>query len=445
MDVRYRPLVKQYDAISFVLARDEPLKILGYFGGWGSAKTSGCAMAFLACCFAAPWRPEYRSTAPKSFVISPTLPVLKESALTELEKFLPREAILSRREAPHNEIELFNGHRILLRSGSGKIEGANVVNVWFDEAHAPEFDKTKYLNLQMRARDPLAPFRRVLASGLPETGWLRDVFDHPDTKTRRTILARTQDNLTTHGGFLSPDVYAEFLESCGSGEETRYLEGRWMAPTGAVYPMFDPGVHVVDIEHNKEKPCHLSFDVGNQAACIIAQETQVTLRNEVGQLRKETGIVVVAQLLPDGKSVEDLCYAIKTDPRDFRVLPGRSKITTDPTTDKDEIGWMRKHFPGVTVVRRERGDHYWAIEEGVNAVKRALKDTLGNTRILFSRSLGATRRGILDVLPRLRYNEFTGKVVKDNTTDHVHDAVRYLVCEHLPITRRVTPTFTPGR
>lgn len=430
------PILKQFEAMQFAVGPGPELRILAYLGGWGSAKSSGSAMTYLAACATAPWRPEYKGTNPMSAIVAPTYRILRNATLREFEKVCPREFVRRRRGPPYNDIELVNGHVIVLFSGEGELEGLNLVNIWVDEVHHPAFDMKKWLNFQARCRDPLAPRRLAMCSGLPESGWVRDAFDKPPSPSRKTILAATKDN-----PFLSRANIDEFLATCAAGEEAKLLGGTWMSPTGAVFPQYDPTIHLVDLELRVGQPVHLSFDVGNQAACIVGQEILVPVKDASGNVTQEKGIVVVRQFLPDGKSVEELCYQIRAQ-EELQVVPGQSVITTDPTTDQDEMRAMQKHFPRVRIQRRERGDPYFLVEDGVNCMKRALRDALGNTRLFFARSLVGEHRGIIDAIQKLRYNPHTNQVVKDNTTDHVSDACRYLVCEHLPATVRAAPRFT---
>lgn len=430
-DLEWNCLPAQWEAFNFIHDVDvsSPLRILAALGGWGSGKSRSCAQAFIAGCTRNSYSSAYGQTNPRSAVLAPTYRVLKQSTLVQIDSVLPREFVMRRRGLPHNDILLANGHLIELHSGAGELEGASYCNVWIDEIHHPNFDARKYLNYQARARDPLAHSLAVMVSGLPETGWVRDMFDVPSSSTRKTIMCATQDN-----SHIRPEVIQEFLASCPSGAEQRLLGGEWMPPVGAVYPQFDSKVHIIERECRKVEPVHLSFDVGNFAAVIIAQDIGVTLKNVIGRTEQGKGLLVCGQMLPDGMSVDQICYQIRTR-TDYVVQPGVSTICVDPTTDRDELAAIRRHFPNVRVVRKERGDATYPVETGIRFMQRALRDALGNVRIFFSKSLVGTPRGILDAMSRYRYREDSDIVVKDNTRDHVLDACRYLVAEQLPAER----------
>lgn len=429
-----RPLPRQYEALRWITADDDAgVKILAFLGAWGSAKTSGAAQSFFVACARSPWREAYGQTNPRSALIAPTLSIARQATLTQLLQFCPREFILRHRGHPHNDLLLANGHLIELHSGKGELDGQNYTNVWIDEIHHRAFGHRKFMNYQARARDPLQPRHLVIASGLPESGWVQETFDRPESPSRKTLLLSTSDN-----PFITPEVMAELLASCPAGEEAYYLRGGWHAVRGAIYPQFSAATHIVDRGHNPRAPVHVSMDVGNQASVLFGQDIAIPLRNIVGQTSPGKGLLIVGQMQPENMSVDQICYQIKTR-TEFHVVPGRSTICVDPTTDRDELAAIRKHFPGVRVVRRERGEDTYSVDTGIRLVKRALRDALGNTRLFFSRTLVGAPRGILEAIPRYKTAEGSDAPIKDNTYDHALDSMRYLVCEMLPA-ERIAPT-----
>lgn len=430
-ELRWKPLANQMEALEFI-ARDDPtapLRIMAVLGGWGSGKSRSCAQAFIAGCMSSPWDKRYGSNNPRSAVLSPTYRVLKQSTLVQIDSVLPREFVHRRRGLPHNDILLRNGHLIELHSGAGELEGASYCSVWIDEIHHANFDARKFLNYQARARDPFAKKLSVIVSGLPETGWVRDIFDVAQSSSRKTILCATQSNK-----YIRAEVLQEFLASCPSGAEARLLGGDWMPPVGAVYSQFDTGVHVIERECRQVEAVDIAFDVGNFAAVIVAQQISVPIRNVVGRVDQDKGLLICGQMLPDNMSVDQICYQLRTK-TNYVIQPEVSIICTDPTTDRDELASIRRHFPNVRVVRRDRGEATYPVDTGIRFVQRALRDALGNVRLFFSRSLVGTPRGILDAISRYRYREDSDIVVKDNTRDHVLDALRYIVAERLPAER----------
>lgn len=439
--LEWKALPHQYDALEFLARADDAAVVrrLALLGGWGSGKSRGAAMAFVAACAAEPWREEYGEQNPLSVIVAPTYRVLRQATLVALESVMSRDIVMKRRGPPYNDLLLSNGHRILLYSGEGELEGLNLVNLWVDEISHPTFDQNRFANYTARCREPRARRLNVIVSGLASFGWVRDVFDHPETATQKTILCGTEQN--TH-------IRAEVLESIRAAVPAGadyLLKAGWQPAPNAVYPQFEPRLHIVDRELDTRRPVNISFDVGNQAAILVSQRIPVKLRNIVGKEEPGEGLLVGAELVPDGCSVDELCYKFKTTFADFRVVPGESVITTDPTTDKDEERAIRRHFPNVRYVQRKKGDPQYAISFGARLVQRGLRDSMGNTRLYFSAALRKHgKRGILDSVPKLRYREGTDVIVKDNSSDHCADALRYAVCELLPESRSVVRVIPGG-
>lgn len=433
--LEWSALPHQLDAIRFITREDSatPVRRLAILGGWGSGKSKSAAMAFLASCAAEPWNEAYGEQNPLSVIVAPTYRVLKQATLVALESVMSRDLVLKRRGPPHNDLLLSNGHRIALYSGEGELEGLNLVNLWVDEISHSTFDSHRFANYQARCRDPRAQRLNVIVSGLASFGWVRDIFDHPDTSSRKVILCATEDNK-----FIKAEVLEAIRAAVPAGMD-HLLKAGWQPAPGAVYAQFEPRLHIIDREIDKRLPVNLSFDVGNQAAVLVTQRIPVTIRGITGQPEPADGLLVGAELVPDGSSVDELCYKFRTQHGELRIVPNESVITTDPTTDKDELAAMRRHFKDVRVVRREKGDPQYSIAFGVRLVQRGLRDSLGNTRLYFSAALRRHgKRGILDSVPKLRYREGSDQIVKDNTSDHCADALRYGVCELLP-ERKVEP------
>lgn len=410
--------------------------IVGFFGGWGSGKTHGAARRFLRECTLAPYTSAYGANKPKSIVMAPSYPALQETTLPQLLEVIPSELILQNRGSPHNDIVLANGHRILKRSGEAEIEG-DAVQVWLDEVHKPVWSQhpRRYLQAHSRLRDKRAPRKTMLVSGLPEQGWVRDTFDVPGPN-RCTLLMSTYDN-----PFIDRSLLASFVEACPSGHEVQLLHGQWMLVAGVVYSQWEPSIHMVAARGNPAIPVHLGIDLGDRSACVILQPYPVTVQDIVGRRRIDHGMLVVGEIVGEQISADALCYRIRTE-TPWEVRPGKSVICVDPTASKDEIAAIRVHYPGVTVLRRKRGHACYPVESGITMVQRALMDALHNTRLFFSdHLLRGGPRGLVAGFQAYKRNNI-GAIVKDNATDHILDALRYVVCEVLRSVRpqaRVLP------
>lgn len=397
--------------------------IRAIFGGWRSGKTRGCALTFFANCIANPWRPEYGEDRPFSLVIAWTHKVLVDSAYRELKAIIPRQAILHERKGESWEIELINGHTIKFRTAKGAIEGASACGVWLDEAHLLPSEET-FLNYQMRASDALGARFLVLVSGLPESGWLQDTFDRPehhDDPTRLTIFASTADN-----PYNPPHVIEQFRSSVSRTTAIKYLEGRWMPRENVVYHEWDPRLHLVDDAGDRGQHVHLSCDIGNKGALLFWQE-----RQRVRGKGTALGLHVVDELLPDNLSTEAAMRLAAG--RGWLIDPNRSIIFVDPTTRRDEFDSIRRVFGDqIRIIRKERGDAAEVVEYGIDCVNAALRDVDGNVRLTMFRGLPKQQRSLLTVITRYHRGP-QGRPVRDDTVDHVLDALRYPVAHFLPL------------
>lgn len=399
-------------------------------GGWGSGKTEGAARRFLRLCAENGWREEYGQAQPIALVAAPTLRILRQATMDTLEKVIPRAAILRKRGAPHYEWILVNGVKILFTSGESQMEGVSAFLVWIDEVQHEAFSShpTKFLNYMARIRDAKAQRRAMIVSGIPESGWVREHFDKPDDPAFNTILCATEDN-----HHIPRETLERYLAQCPSGYQEALLKGQWMAPPEAIYSQYDARLHLTDDRGTPDAATHIGIDVGNAGAVIFAQEELVPMRGITGKMEGQTkGLIVVDELLASNLSVDEMCYRIKTE-KPWRIVAGRSVIHTDPNTDRDELAAMRRHFPGVTIIRRERGDETYSVDTGIRRVQTALRDALGNVRLRFWRGLLGTQYGALDGLQRYRRNPNTGQPVKDNLRDHMLDALRMVVAEQVPV------------
>ncbi|MEQ8278336.1 MAG: hypothetical protein RMA76_38190 [Deltaproteobacteria bacterium] len=460
-------LPHQWDFFSW--EPDDPARIqqtvefLG--GGWGAGKTEGAARRFFKLCCENPWTEAYGDGNPTAIVAAPTLRVLKQATMATLEGVIPREAILKKRAAPHYEWILVNGVRILFTSGEAEMEGISAFACWIDEVQHPAFssDPRRYLNYMARLRDPHSKRRAMIASGLPESGWVRDTFDRPDDPAYHTVLAATADNV-----HIPAELMERFRGACPSGYEGSLLEGRWMSPPGAIYSQYNAAIHLTEMRGKPHVAVDVGMDVGNGAHVVFAQPMPMPARSIAGRAHgTQKGLLFVDEMAATNLSVDEICMRIKAERGHWRIEPGVSTIHVDPNTDRDERRALYKHFPGVRIVRKERGDETYAVETGIRFVQAALLDSWGNARILFWRGLTGTypacskcewgswdnrarpdrcpkcgaplrdhaQYGVIDAVQRYRRNEATGKPIKDNLRDHACDAFRYVVAEQLPLER----------
>lgn len=405
------------------------LGVAAILGGWGSGKSHGAMRRFIRACSLNPHTPAYGGTNPTAVMIAPTHRILKTALMRHWDMLVPREMVLKRRGPPYNDMLLANGVRVLLHSGAAQLEGIDACAIYISEIQHSIFTDNAdlYLNYLARLRDPNSNHMMMIVDGLPESGMVRDLFDltnkpHPD---RITVMCSTAQN-----PHIPTETREQFLSACPGGQQAKLLGGGWMPVSGAVYPQYDASIHLTDEVGVPHAPVHLGVDIGNYGAAVIAQEIQVSVRNSEGRITTETGLLVVDQILTDNESVERLCYRLKS--QTAWAFTTDSVIAVDPTIRRDELNALKEHFPQCRIVKRERGHEHFPIEAGVRITQRALLDALGNTRLFITRGLANHPRGLVEALQRYRRNERTGEAVKDQRTDHVADALRYVTCAILP-------------
>lgn len=408
-------------------------------GGWGSGKTTAAVRRVLRLALQLRRTADYgRSEAPTVLVGAPTSRVLRDATWAKLEAAIPPALVSRKRAFPTPEIELVTGVRILGYSAEAELEGVDAAIAYLDEIAHPAWaqHERRYLNWTARLRDARAPRRAMIVSGLPESGWVRDTFDVQDQLHRHTLLCGTKDNW-----FLPESMLQTFLEACPSGYQEAYIEGRWMPPQHAVYPQYAESLHVVAEDGDPRQPVHLGIDVGNYGAIVVAQERLVRLNSPVaGSSGSDKGLLIVDEMLTENLSLDRMLIDLRTQ----RPWQHVASVAIDPTTRKDEMAALRRHFPSARVIKWQRGDDYYDVETGIRCVQRALRDALENVRLVFAASLKGRSRGVLDAIQRYRRNPASQLPVKDNLRDHVQDALRYVVCGQLPTHRGEFGTLRYG-
>lgn len=419
------------------------LSVMALLGAWGMGKTQGVARRFVIECLRNKKTSAYGEDQPKAAVCAPTNKVLHEATLPKLYAALPKELISKKRVAPPF-IELINGLKILLVSAESTMEGIDLAVFWIDEISHPVFSSNPnlYLNYLARLRDKKSQRRTMMVSGLPLAGWVRENFDFPPEDVNRVCIRGGMDDnydIITGESFIPNDVKEQLMEACPSGQEGMIVHGEWGLPPGSTFPMFDSKVHVTSEKGDPNRPVYLGIDIGNHGAIVVGQMVPMQRKGITGEVRTEQGLLVVDQVLTEYESLEDALYRFKIE-TPWNVQPGKSIVCVDPTIRRDEETAIRKHLPGVAIRRRNRGDDFYNVDNGIGHLQSCLKDALGNVRIKINDKLARTKFGIVESLQMTRTNPKTGIRIKDDSRDHVCDALRYLACEMLQ-PRREGPRF----
>ncbi|MGA5467837.1 PBSX family phage terminase large subunit [Streptomyces arboris] len=137
-----------------------------------------------------------------------------------------------------------------------KIRGMTCVGAYVDEATL--LPETFWDMLRTRMR---APGARIFATTNPDapTHWLREKFiDDPEVRRSMKVFSfELDDNI-----HLTADYVEETKRMYSGLFYRRFILGEWCVAEGAVYSMFDPNRHVVDIVPAIERWITLGVDYG---------------------------------------------------------------------------------------------------------------------------------------------------------------------------------------
>jgi hypothetical protein len=367
------------------------------------------------------WNPQYGNEPQTAIVVSPKLGLAKENQLDLLLNILPREMILKKWGMPYPRFLTRNGIMVSAISATAIYDGRNNVLCWCDEIHRPAYvdNPASYTNYVARLRDPMrkAKHTRMWVSGLPTSGWVRDKFEVKEPHPQRRLSMWDMDLNTK----LDQSLKDEIMHAAPDGD-LHFLKGVWQAIPNALYPQYNEDVHLVDDEGNPRAPVSVGIDVGTRSAVVIAQRQPVP-----GSA--ESRLHVVDEILGDGITCEVQCRMLKESK--WRLEPGRSTISCDPTIRGDEKKHIYAAFPGVQVVIRDPADELHSVIRGVRLVQARLRAADGSVRITVNRKLAAARLGVVASFLRMQSNPLSGAPKVDDYHDHPNDALRYLACTEL--------------
>lgn len=419
---------KQRAFVETVLSGGPELSTHAALGAWGSAKSTTGLIATIALAAQNGWHPGYGKLQPRTLIVAPTNGILRDVTIPAFEALLPDALILRRRLAPYT-VTLVNGHVIALRSMSGEIEGATCTTVMLDEVqHDSYWSKSRTIpNMFARARDRKAAKRRLIVTGLPTAGFVRERFDRPNVNL---VRFKARDNPA-----MTEDVIAEVIASCAPGDVPMIIDGEWGSPPGACFRDWNAATHLTDEVPPKGTTLHAAIDIGNHSHALVFAELRKPIRGVTGHEAPEPTMLGVDEIIQEGASLADLCMKLKIEkPYDFGR---RSVICLDPTTRRDEVNVVRKHFPHARIIKRSSTDPYYEREPGLQLLEWGLLDALGNTRVRFNRALVKNGRGgVIYAMENSRRNPRTGKAVRDDVVDHSRDTARMAACYVLGDSRK---------
>lgn len=416
-----------------------PCRQTGLFGGFGGAKTTALMLRHLKiAALNGNDRRRKRLSVPKCAIISPTFRTLMESTMACFYEVCDPRWIRRVRGLPVPYVELVNDVVIELHSSCGTLEGHTYFQISVDEAAHEKYSEAQLTNLVARVRDGNAVFNAVNACGLAEAGHAQRIYDrpieHPSSPAggHWTILCSTADNLA-----IDPATVHAILATCSSEEAKRVVRGVWGQPQGALFGNYDRSVHLTDEAGDPNCPTNIAIDPGHVAAVLFAQPYAVRAILPAfrglgpGTAFNDTGMHIVDQILPEGKDMSGICEMILAHPRQWPIVPRRSKIIHDPTLSAEERKVLRKYFPGVRI--KEASNENRAVRARVQTFRRGLRDGHQVVRVKIWEGLEGAGRGICEAI--------VGSKSKDNDPDqprpdkvleHIRDCGLYLGEDMIP-------------
>lgn len=305
----------------------------------------------------------------------------------------------------------------------------------WDIIYAPEcqqldLDEWEML-VQRKARDGKYPYPQIRGDVNP---------DRPD----HWIIQRSNDGAltllsTTHADNpkywditandwtpLGREYVLGTLESLTGIRRERYLLGKWVSAEGAIYPDFDPTMHVIDpFEIPADWPRYRSVDFGytNPFVCLWAA------------LDPDGRAYVYREIYMSQRLVEDHARLIND------LSAGERYVTTIRDHDAEDGATLERYGIDTTPADKD-------VSTGIQSVAARLRDAGdGKPRVFFMRdALVEVDSTLADrKRPTRTVEEFGGYVWNDRVKreeplkqdDHGMDALRYL-CKELDNLRRVT-------
>lgn len=371
---------------------------------WGSGKTYGAAIKFVYEVLKIPkWEPESGKRQPLAIVLTPTFPNLMSNTLPMLTSLFPPGTIVKRRVSPVRYWETRNGVRIIFSSGDGYVDSVTADIIWVDEVTQPCFlDEYKWSIILARFRGTGLLIVSGIASNIPV---VRQRFDLPDG----IFMPGLKDNPS-----LNEEAIQNALKFIPSHNRDAAYHGGWLPTQDNIYNL-DPDLHTYSGPVNRSLPCHIGIDPGDQACALV--------------LQKLNGMwVIVDEFHLNSVDAEGLCNTI--------LLAGWNPITCsiDAQASIDTIQAIRRVMPNIHILQKPKRSAQWYVEHGIERVQWALQDANGTVRLQIHQNLWThpkhPDRNLVHSMGNYRRGA-NYKPVRNNRTDHVLDALRYLVVDNI--------------
>lgn len=227
-------------------------------GGFGSGKTTASCAELSVHALGTP--------NGRSLITAPTLSLVKDAVIPELDKFLPEWFIEYKRMSPSPYYKLKNGHEIIVYSAADqqKLRSLNLTAFYIEEASGVNYDIFDQLMTRLRHKAGVIKdddgnevgykFMGILSTN-PEEGWVKDKFllvsevlkasESIDVDLYEPIMKRKR-NRHFHSFISSTrdnkELPGEFIERMSAGKSPRwirkYVDCIMDVREGVVYPDF---------------------------------------------------------------------------------------------------------------------------------------------------------------------------------------------------------------
>jgi hypothetical protein len=400
----------------YQLITDTETKILGMCAGFGSGKTYSLARKAVSLAVANP--------GDDIIVTEPNFPLLTQILIPELKAAFKDFHIEANYKSGDGifysniydpATKTYKESRMICKSMENweKLIGISAAAVLMDEADVAKPDVAYNAFLKLLGRIRVGNVRQMVIASTPEGfGFLYRVFIEEMDASKRLIQASTYDN-----PYLPPDYIRTMKQQYPEELIEAYLRGKFTnLASGTVYNSYDRVLNDSAYEDDGTSPLLIGMDFNVQKmAAVVAQmkDEKIYVFDEFFGFLDTPAII---------KAIED-----KYPNRDIIVYPdaaGQSRQTTDASQTNHRL----LRAAGFRVIVDSRNP---SVMDRVNTVNARFKNA-DNDRRLFVNSKYCPE--LIKCLEQQSYNENTKLPDKTRDTDHMTDALGYLVTKLMPLT-----------
>lgn len=412
-----RPLTeKQREIVDTIWIRRNVYVI----GGKGSGKSIGTAYA--AAMLAYHWAPQSDGLA-----FAPTWQQVKDLIIQKWIEVAPQGLYEictagDKKRGPHIKVFHGKGFRkrvtvIYLRSGEApkRVEGLSVGWAWGEEIQ----DCEELWDLAGdRIRDQNCPRLVRFGAGLPEQGWLEDIYEalpdgkyDPDTDTA-WVHCTTYDNEQ----YLPPGFIASRVAQLTAQEVRNRVDGLFVSSSDAVYPTFDRRIHVRPAVYDPSLLLYGGVDFNNKPMSAVWLQRFKREWRAVGEVIEPGTTFEHADRLADWCTDRKINFK---DPHKVVLVPDASGSSMQHAGKSDHQILQQKgfHLDGPAA-----NPH---IKDRDNAVLRALMS--GGAPHLF---VDPSCSKLITAISKLRR---TGRSNPRNPYSHPTDCLGYVIHRFAPV------------